>query len=899
MLRIPVRVSYRHWMPYAACLLVMVGLLWLSHGMRADAVNAGWMTGTLKGEVIGNQEYDLSAAHCRTETVEIQAGPTQEMCIYRAKSFQWAQYFEYPGTLLRTVVRFNNEQRMHLIDNFIDGSTFTTYGFLLSGSDSNDLLYNRWGTTWIVEDFPSHLRPSIEHPGRLIFDRDAIHELSVDEAGSHNDTYTGAISGNGKWMALTYRGVGIVRINLETFEVTLVTQDGLGMNFMFDMAISDDGHNVAVMGDTWHPSRMIYVDEECGIRADALLQAWKVPINMGARACQQRDIDSDLRRIYGSEGSYVYVHSPVFTGGDEELFMRVVTNNGDSQRQAIRLLSSAYNEEKLDYLALGDSYSSGEGDLVNKGESSHYLLSTEQPGRCHLSDRSYPFLLRDRYRIPDVKMKSVACSGAQVVLDYLASPSVYKGQHGELLGLDTEARKVKWQSTLEDFMPGIIPQIDFVKKYKPATITLTGGGNDVGFAGILAYCATPTWEGMFYDDTCGYAIEGSELDKILHDTIDTQYGYTKMLLAAIKAASLDTRVIIVGYPSFVSETRAGFCGDQVAALNSRERKMMNEAVNYMNSMLRRVSRDTGVTFVDIEKSLYGGRLCEGGEYMSGLADTKYYKKSSSGDKYQEAFHPNSDGHKKIAEQIIKQNAFYENSFDQETDYIVPEGMVNTIQVQDALDGGDIIRNKTSTIRLQPGTFQSSSQVVISAHSTPTNLGTYTAGNDGSLVVDIPTNSLVPGRHVLIMAGKSYGGEDVRYTQFATVRASEKDADGDGILDRDDQCTFISIWIDEVSGRDICTNETVSEHGGVLRDQKDATLAVDLVVAKTQEASEATTQSNRSGERRDENITPFGIVKQEVITQGANNIKLGLVILFVTGIGALYGIKRIAKNNKKT
>lgn len=38
--------------------------------------------------------------------------------------------------------------------------------------------------------------------------------------------------------------------------------------------------------------------------------------------------------------------------------------------------------------------------------------------------------------------------------------------------------------------PGIVAQIEFVKKYKPKVVTLTGGGNDVGFADVLGYCAS-------------------------------------------------------------------------------------------------------------------------------------------------------------------------------------------------------------------------------------------------------------------------------------------------------------------------------------------------------------------------------------------------------------------------
>ena len=64
---------------------------------------------------------------------------------------------------------------------------------------------------------------------------------------------------------------------------------------------------------------------------------------------------------------------------------------------------------ELDYLAMGDSYSSGEGDIEN-GFSEFYIKNTGSPKDCHLSSRSYPYILAKRQNIKGVQ--SVACSGA-------------------------------------------------------------------------------------------------------------------------------------------------------------------------------------------------------------------------------------------------------------------------------------------------------------------------------------------------------------------------------------------------------------------------------------------------------------------------------------------------------
>ena len=44
---------------------------------------------------------------------------------------------------------------------------------------------------------------------------------------------------------------------------------------------------------------------------------------------------------------------------------------------------------------------------------------------------------------------------------------------------------------LNEMIPGRVKQIEFVKKYQPKVITLTAGGNDVGFGKKLVSCVGP------------------------------------------------------------------------------------------------------------------------------------------------------------------------------------------------------------------------------------------------------------------------------------------------------------------------------------------------------------------------------------------------------------------------
>jgi lysophospholipase L1-like esterase len=104
------------------------------------------------------------------------------------------------------------------------------------------------------------------------------------------------------------------------------------------------------------------------------------------------------------------------------------------------------------YVALGDSYSSGEGTKV-------YLSGTDTADdRCHRSRLAYPRLLADRQ--PRLRgLSFVACSGAST-RDLYHRNDEYPSEPAQLAAL---RRRTK-------------------------AVTITIGGNDVGFAAVIAAC---------------------------------------------------------------------------------------------------------------------------------------------------------------------------------------------------------------------------------------------------------------------------------------------------------------------------------------------------------------------------------------------------------------------------
>ncbi len=402
----------------------------------------------------------------------------------------------------------------------------------------------------------------------------------------------------------------------------------------------------------------------------------------------------------------------------------------------------------------------------------------------------------------------------QVLPDYAGNSQNYLGQANRISNKKGDALQIARENALELFSPGIIPQLEYVKRYQPKVLTVMGGGNDVGFGSILEYCASPTWQEIFVDATCGYAKEGHVLQAVLAQSIQSQYNYTLMLLRMIREYSPNTTVYVVGYPSFISESPLADCLNS-GVLDKDERMMIHNGVSTMNAMLAAAAESTGVKYVDIQESLLGGRLCEGSEYVTGVLDVVRARHADE----HEMFHPNGKAHLKIASRITSGDISFEAGMNSQP---LPEKIAfNALESFKVADYRVALRQEMTKpiateqtaleLSLPTGSTTPNSEVALTMHSSPTNLGALFSDDNGSLagLVLLP-DTLKPGRHVLLVEGTSPSGEDITYYQFITLVSNQPgDADADGISDEYDSCLFITSWLDETSGKDVCTVAVVN------------------------------------------------------------------------------------------
>ncbi|HTK39280.1 MAG TPA: SGNH/GDSL hydrolase family protein [Patescibacteria group bacterium] len=736
---------------------------------------------------------------------------TEKVCTQRGSSLTLGQYVDSTNHKYY-VVKIGFDQKFRRLAN-IDG--YSTSIYLRPSDDA--LIIQFPGAQKVTQPSLSIFRLSDGGISPMLSDGNGVLQYQLDftkrttlmrlespDGSAYYTAHNGYIlSDNREYLLMWQKDNSVVVVNTVSGSMRVIAAEHI--SGVVDAAISDDGR-YAVLGTLGY----LYDTNGCGEAYDYAAHDRLVHNIRLTSSCSMTNIYNTIYHIRNIQpmGANFY-----FTDDNTALAFDYPRYNPIKH---VLIKTEAYNPTRLDYLALGDSYSSGEGDIGTKDGSSYYTPVTDDSGGCHLSTRSYPFLLRDAWGIDPSRMQSVACSGAQVLPDYMHDLASYQGQNARLGSLSAERRSELQSRALDAFIPGYAPQLEFVKKYQPKTITLTGGGNDVGFADILSYCASPemtisppiTYQFIPIPFTCDYAVKGSSLNKMLYSSIDTVSTYLSLFLKEVVDVSPNTHIILVGYPSFIAADTN--CGLGSGYLNRTEKEMINDAVTYMNKKLKALASRENAYFVDIEDSLAGGRLCEGSRYVTSLGDLGL-KKVIRDQEVSEAFHPNSRGHSRITD-IITSTNISANSAERVT---ADTNLTGSYAARLSFMKSQIVLRSAENVKIDtsPRVFADGTRATLTAFSKPTSLGEFSIESDGALHTTADFSSLTPGRHVITLSGYSTSGEPLMLYQFITIRATEIDSDGDGLLDDTDRCNFIDKWIEEKTGSNICVysaNSTSSE-----------------------------------------------------------------------------------------
>ena len=556
-------------------------------------------------------------------------------------------------------------------------------------------------------------------------------DLSVKEfAGKTYSPETYAISQNGQWALVELKTYGILRINTQTLEVRRISAPGVSYGYGTDprieMAISNDGIGVAIVGLRMG-IRVIVASDTCGDTLTAFTQRLYVGAVTG---CGELNTPTSTY-IPG----FLHATRPLFSRDSKALTFDVHSMIADP-RHITLYAASKPGSTGLHYLALGDSFTSGEGET----DDTFYIGGAAN--KCHVSRRSYPFLLANSW---DVSAYSVACSGATI--QTARGQSVKPYQTAQLLELESQA-----------------PDI--------ATIGL--GGNDAGLIGKLKDCL-----GV---DTCKWA--STNVDR-RSTALEIKHLYPRL-----KQFYLDTKtktygpVIVVGYPRIVGDQ--SYCPSTIGLLlDQTERTFMNEAIHYLNQVMQAAATDAGVEYADTENAFSGGELCSVaesplmnavrfGDDFPNIAELPFVKIIGA-----ESFHPKPAGHAKIAAKVLQKfpslsaitgaisngqytpvptpSAYWDASVSSRLQLAIPFLNKITIKKKDVFE-----------ISLPAFSFKPSSDIVLELHSEVKQLGTVRSAEDGSLDVTFRSDGFEPGFHSVHAIGKNYTGNDVDMYDFLTV-----------------------------------------------------------------------------------------------------------------------------------
>jgi lysophospholipase L1-like esterase len=251
------------------------------------------------------------------------------------------------------------------------------------------------------------------------------------------------------------------------------------------------------------------------------------------------------------------------------------------------------------YVALGDSYAAGPG------------IPTQVDAACERSDHDYPSLVA--VTMGEASFDDVSCSGATTA---------------DLAGSQATSSGVAEP-----------PQLDALS---PATtlVTLTIGGNDIGFAGVGATCAL-----LSLTDPIGapceahYTAGGSDQ---LAAAIAATGPRVAAVLAAIRRRSPRARILVVGYPDLLPVSGPG-CWP-IVPLAVGDIPYLNGVEVALNGMVAGQAAAAGDTYVDTYTPSIGHDMCQflGPKWVEGFLPTQPAA----------PLHPNENGMQAMAADVV-------------------------------------------------------------------------------------------------------------------------------------------------------------------------------------------------------------------------------------------------------
>ncbi|PVZ03972.1 GDSL-type esterase/lipase family protein [Actinomycetospora cinnamomea] len=258
------------------------------------------------------------------------------------------------------------------------------------------------------------------------------------------------------------------------------------------------------------------------------------------------------------------------------------------------------------YAALGDSFASGEG-------TGDYVDGTDTPdNRCHRSGHAYGTAVGRKL---GMETDVIACSGARTVDHWLP-------QNGRL-GQTDQRSAVGPDTTL---------------------VTVTLGGNDIGFAPLAVNCAGGKLARESWSANCVDEIEGSvrRAPEVREALIP--------LLRDVHERAPRARVLVTGYPRLFPDAPGDQCPTGVPFISWQIKEMtrLNALATALNAQIRSAAAEAGpwASYVDLENALAGHDACSSDPWVHLVRDVLDERR-------QESYHPTVAAQGEFAQRVLR------------------------------------------------------------------------------------------------------------------------------------------------------------------------------------------------------------------------------------------------------
>ncbi len=215
------------------------------------------------------------------------------------------------------------------------------------------------------------------------------------------------------------------------------------------------------------------------------------------------------------------------------------------------------------YVALGDSYSAAPANAVQN----------QKPPGCYRSDHNYPHLVAPNLNLI---FRDVSCSGAQTQ-DMTSSQSVSPS-------------------------PNPPPQFNALDS-KTRAVSLTIGGNDIGFTEIIKNCVALVNSGTPCQDK--YVVNG---DDQISDRINATAPKVAAVLQGIRSRSPQATIFLLGYLDILPDNGMG-CFPQMPVTDG-DVPYLRDKERQLNAMLNSVTVANGGVYVDTYTPSIGHDACQ-------------------------------------------------------------------------------------------------------------------------------------------------------------------------------------------------------------------------------------------------------------------------------------------------